>query len=1004
MITKLLILNKNVVNNIETAYTIDENFIMTDNYNETLDSVNCRISHLSSEIDIEVGDYAWLRSDNLQINKYYMVQNYVLTQDTIGIDNQTYSYDITLCSQTKDMEGCICPNLAITPLRTGQKRSIYWYLNLYNNLYGKKRRISVLGNRAYVNQWTISQEVISKFSSIDAPEMQWNAPTLREVFNDLMMVADCIPIINDNVIKYIDLTQKKDQITQFNFIQRSQDIDSYASELKMDMQNVLQTNIDNIRNTITTTEYLTFKSSDYLITSENIHLETTYPILRIKHFWMGIFVPYGELDQNGQTNNARLVLKDLMDLDGGTYIKEYQEYITLGVAYKITDVNSNWNQWQNYCVYYNRGGNEISGFSKTSKVFLFATSSTIELLKERIVMNLTEDDTELYALVRNDGIENSINSYFSTFFKIEYETMTDQVFSASKDGAKNKRTVVDNQTNSWVDAYTQGNLEYQKANRLGNQTIMFNQRVTNIDDAIKIGDYYTETKNGKTYDIVIYQTQYQVHRDHIEVNAYGTKDYILRNYWTGINSKIRTWVNARDEALVRHELEKYYCGLSFTQHNEIESIANGYDLGELIGESLVNDSPKSLKYAIARMRLDKGIQPEIDMINSVWTFKTLPTLDNTSTITFLINFSSNNKAFVNLQVTADHRILYVGTGETIVAYNSGWNSSYKTITITGGVHLDNDYFLGWLETNATLTSSDNYYYQTEMISRIIGNSYVFTAGYNDNYEVGRSVKTDGDVGIDENDLVGLSYIRSAPYNQPTIIDGTIQTTDGLGGIPTQPLKYTNNNGEFKSIEFIGFADINLVNNEIELDISEQKELMLSVFKRPLIYKTNETSSQKFKIQKEYYKDNKEIFKMSVQFELFNEDDIMFTNYFLRNNSIIQDDPQAPNIKIYSSATIVNGTTLPNDASYHQISALTRTKKSNVVSEFELAVITSEMVGNIIYITDANDNVMVRLDITNHKTETTQFGLSATSAKFYINILKDKDYSYYNVLGRKEGEI
>ena len=990
MKVRLLILNKNIENGIEKAYPLDENFIFTDNYNETLDSVNLRISHLANEMDIDVGDYAWLRSDDLKINKYYMVQNYVITQDTVGIDNASFSYDISLCSQTKDMEGCICPNLSITPLRTGTKRSIYWYLELYNNLYGKKKRVELLGLKIFVNQWTFSQETINKFSNINAPEKQWNAPTLSEVFNDLMMVADCIPVIENNIIKYIDLTEKKNLITDFNYIQRSKSFDDYASELKMDMQNVLQTGIDNVRNTITTTEYLTFKSSDYLITSENIRLETTYPILRIKHLWMGIFVPYGELDQNGQTTNARLVFKDLMDLDGGSYIKEYQEYITLGVAYRITDVNSNWNEWQNYCVYYNRGGNEITGFSKTSKVFLFATSSTIELLKERIVMNLTEDDTELYALIRNDGITNNINTYFSTFFKIEYETVTDQVFSASKDGAKNKRTVVDNQTNSWVDAYTQGNLEYQKANRLGNQTIMFNQRVTDIDDAIKIGDYYTETKNGKTYDIVIYQVQCQTHEDHIEVNAYGTKDYILRNYWTGINSKIRTWVNAKDEALVRHELEKYYCGLSFTRHNEIESIANGYDIAGLMSESLESTNPLSLKYAIAKMRLSKGLQPERDMINSVWTFKTIPEFDGT-TKTYLIDFTSNNESFVNLQVTSDNRILYVGTGATVVAYNNGWNSSYKTITITGGLFINNDLFLTWLEQNATLQSSDGYYYQTEMIARIIGNSYVFTAGYNDNYEVGRSVKTTGAVGIDETDLVGLSYIRSAPYDQPTIIDGTIQTTDGLGGIPTEPLKYTDNNGEFNTLEFIGFADISLVNNEIELDTNEQKELMMSVYKRPLVYEPTETLNKKFKIEKDYHKDNKEIFKLSVQFEMFSDDDdIMLTNYLLRNNPIIQDTPQAPNLTFYGSYNKEN--TLPSDA-VEIIATLTRTSISNVVTEF---TITTQAQLPYIYITDANDNVLIRLSITNHQTQ--------SEIKFYLNVLKDRDYTYYNALGQKGGEI
>ena len=198
----LLIKNKN--NN--HIYKLDENCILTDNYNETLDSLNCRISHITP-IDIEVGDYVYVFTTDLSIEKYYMVESYVLTQDTIGVDNNTYSYDITLCSQTKDLEGYICPNLSITPLRVGTKRSIYFYLNLYNDLYGKKHRVLSSNQLNWVNSWSFSTNVYNKFSQIDCPELQWNAPTLREVFNDLMMVADCIPILRNGVIDYIDLTQ-----------------------------------------------------------------------------------------------------------------------------------------------------------------------------------------------------------------------------------------------------------------------------------------------------------------------------------------------------------------------------------------------------------------------------------------------------------------------------------------------------------------------------------------------------------------------------------------------------------------------------------------------------------------------------------------------------------------------------------------------------------------------------------------------------------------------------
>ena len=417
MNTHIIILNKNN----GTAYTLDENYILTDNYNETLDSVNCRISHIAP-IDIEVGDYVYLYNTNPhRLTNYYMVESYVLTQDTIGVDNETYSYDITLCSQTKDLEGYLCPNLSITPLRTGIKRSIYYYLELYNNLYGKKVRQSLLGNITWHNAWILSANAYNKFTQIECPEMQWNAPTLREVFNDLMMVADCIPILRNGTIDYIDLTEKKNEITSYNFIQRSQSLEDYASELKMNMQNVLQTGIENIRNTITTTEYVTFRSNEYLLTSDNILLKTTYPILNIKHLWMCMFVPY---DTNGK---AHLVKRDLTDLDGGSYINEYQKFITLNIAYRTTDITSEWYNYQNYGVYYTRGGNEITGFSALTKQVIWPSISknTLELLKERILKNLTSDESYYY----NQPLEwtPALNSYFSTWSVMVSYSITKKV-------------------------------------------------------------------------------------------------------------------------------------------------------------------------------------------------------------------------------------------------------------------------------------------------------------------------------------------------------------------------------------------------------------------------------------------------------------------------------------------------------------------------------------------------------------------------------------------------
>ena len=143
----LKIFNKNIVNGSPKEFVFDEDAIYTNNYNETLDSFSGRISHLSSEIEIDTLDTcAVIFKNDLGATLktlYFCVDNFTITQDTIGADNEKVSYEIELYSQTKLLEGIICPNLSITPykLNSGKTRkSIYWYLDKYLGLYGEKIR------------------------------------------------------------------------------------------------------------------------------------------------------------------------------------------------------------------------------------------------------------------------------------------------------------------------------------------------------------------------------------------------------------------------------------------------------------------------------------------------------------------------------------------------------------------------------------------------------------------------------------------------------------------------------------------------------------------------------------------------------------------------------------------------------------------------------------------------------------------------------------------------
>lgn len=552
-------LNKN--NN--SWFNIDEGAVITQNYNETLDSATIRISQLTTKPDIEPYDLCVL--NDTRLGDMYMCVDTRNTTQT-GLDPIIYQVELTLFSQTKLLEGVILPNLSITQLKAN-KRSVWYYLQQYLNEYCPLIRVGVENDWEYTKKWSFDANCATKFN-VECPEMQWNTPTLREVFNDLMMVADCIPVLKNGVIGFIDLTKRNDEITNYNYIQETQSSADYVSELQMDMQNVMQTSVDGVTNTIIKNEqfFLECPENEYVVNSDNILIKTKNPILQIKHLWFGFFAMY---DTGAQSVPYRPIyleqdlchIKGTNDTDYANLVYEKKEHTTKNVLYRLTDITTQqrnmfteWQKYQNLTLYYTRGGNTIENLTNVNKGWLWFTSELVGELMIKIAHNCS-GDYDATPLELSGGNTN----YFRPFIRIEYETTADSVFRAGKSILPtNDRVVIDNQTNSYVDAYNQGNLEYQKANRLGNNQVLINARFeSDYTDLYVLGDIYS--------DNVIYQLQYQVYKNHIEVNAIATKDYILRNYFTGVKSKIRSWVNAQDEAFIRHDLKKYYCEMSFSE-------------------------------------------------------------------------------------------------------------------------------------------------------------------------------------------------------------------------------------------------------------------------------------------------------------------------------------------------------------------------------------------------------------------------------------------------------
>lgn len=768
-----IIFKKKKYDGIEKTFYIDEGSTIIENYNETLDSANIRISHIAEHLDIEPFDRVILRDEEGRLNDRYMcIDTYTETMESL--DPITYSYEISLFSETKELENYVLPNLSITQLSNGTHRSVLYYLQQYLDLYGPKIRV----NGSFVSKFTYS---LGNTFDIDCPEMQWNNPTLREVITDLMMVVDCIPVKRNNVISFMNLTEKKNPIdtTKVNYIQRSQSSEDYVSELRMDMLNVMQTSIDGVKNTCETTEYLTFKAADdgYVVTDNNMILKTQFPILRINHLWMMMEVAIDE-DKFSRTF-------DLCNLKtSGDLIKnlvyEYEEFSVLPQRrYEPTDFSE---INQNVALYFNRGSNIITGFTKESKRRWWGYGSTNTTLT--IIKNLICKDRQYNNIVSGENV------YYSTFFKIEYETTVDSVFQAGKLlPTTHERIITDNQTNAYVDAYNQGFMEYQKANRLGNQQLHINARYENdYSNILKIGDYYE--------DSIVFQTQYQIYKNHIEVNASATKDYILRDYFTGVKARIRSWKIAdASQALSRHDLKKDYLEFSFNEKHEYISQSIGIDVYDFMSP-FENYTVEPIRYCVL----------------------------------YTVDYSN-------------------------VEYPAGPGERYSVNTI----------------------------------GRIIGNSIVFEFGFEDNLLLDKNVIHT----LNINNVVNTSYPPIQGGGGYNLLPFRLHHdfTDDYGGVPLEPTRYADDNGEFAIISYNFLTTINQEANVKDMENwtnLQEKNFMVDICRRPLINMSNDGSSYTMHNDMTIHKDNREIFKLSTQYEFCSDtNDIMFTKYFLEYQKCIR---------------------------------------------------------------------------------------------------------------------
>jgi hypothetical protein len=555
-------LNATIYNNdYKTGFTlpIRPGAIFRDEYNEVLDSGVIVITQRTTPIVISPFDIIVVAGNNFPTRRFAVDS---VKERIVSFDPLIYDYQINLFSETKLLENYVLPNLSITqPADKTQTKSVGFYLQKYLELYGPKKRVRQLAPNTNKWQWVssfvLTAETTTFFNNIECPEFQWNSPTLREVLTDLMMVADRIPILRTYNVSFIDITVVGAAVStsNLNFVEKTITSSDAVTQLRLNMENALTPKKDNLDLVSRKVELVGFRNTNsgaYLDTTNlEIVLENPiYKLLRITMFlpvtpW--IFGPFtwAEYDITNHCVEASIY---------NTLSSEPKSLTTY--TKNALDIDK-----KQFNVFYSRGGRTIGGWGLKVNVGNFLFISYDEFPIESIIAYVTS---------KNNPIGVNV---MDIVFRVEYETQSSIVADIGRTYLPNlnERTTFDNQTNAYVDIGSQGKFTQTKVNRLGNDVLMISGRY----DAANLVPNLAQTYNS---EYIIFSREISVFDDYVLVKFMAAKNYVLRDYFTGVSSRKRNFLLDTANSFVRHDLKKYFAEFSFVPKYDIDPFSSAFNL------------------------------------------------------------------------------------------------------------------------------------------------------------------------------------------------------------------------------------------------------------------------------------------------------------------------------------------------------------------------------------------------------------------------------------------
>ena len=352
----------------------------------------------------------------------------------------------------------------------------------------------------------------------------------------------------------------------------------------------------------------------YLISVDNVY-----------HFYMPTLYIVDLTSLVFETQKRKLKRTDL------TYSPETIEdmskyyYTTLEYTYGSNDING-FSQQYDYVEWYGKYQNIL--ISNIATIYK-SNLDYLGELEDRIIkyyFTLMPNDITKFRIDRTDYniVDNVLNTSLSPYsaytFNITYIPFNNVnlKFDKSKD-IPLSLTQLDNQESAIPSLTAFALREQEKVERIGNNVIKINaSNIMNLNEINAL--------NTKYNDSIIFSKEIAYYEDFCNVNYIATKDYVLKNYFTNIQTKYRAYRYVEySNTVLRIENRKYYVYLNERSFNGSDTLGvgnltdkqnrkkkiNDYFLGNLVNDETIFDT---LDYNIKATTDDKMYRNDLSII------------------------------------------------------------------------------------------------------------------------------------------------------------------------------------------------------------------------------------------------------------------------------------------------------------------------------------------------------------------------------------------------------